>query len=255
MGHFVKVNDETIKKYESVSDTGFKNFLGFTKHLKFQKTVHIGSDTAKETYYDTPSHLLNKSGVVVSRFQEGSNVFFKVENASFMSKVLSRLQKEVFVHKVGANDQISDHAFFIKDGITSLFSTAFSIDLENVIKTAVPKLEVEINAEIYQLTTGTGMRAKIALENKTIRNFETKRKYKVQGMTVKLDNENVALFKDDFDNLNNLIQKNCKEFILVDENQFDFANKVTKAIEPQPKLTKEELKKQKALKKKQNEIK
>ena len=254
MGHFVKVNNDTIKKYESVSETGFKNFLAFAKHLKFQKLTHIGGDNAKETYYDTPAHLLNKSGVVVSRFQEGNNVFFKVENASFMSKVLSRLQKEVFVHQVGANDQISDHAFYIKDGITSLFSTAFSIDLENVIKTAVPKMEVEIKAEVYQLTSGTGMRAKIALENKTIRNFETKRKYKVQSMTIKLENENVSLFKDDFDNINNLIQKNCKEFILVDENQFDFANKVTKAIEPQPKLTKEEKKKQKAMQKKQDDI-
>jgi len=254
MGYFVKINSETTKTYEAVSNTAFKNFLDFAKHLKFQKVVKLGNDIAKETYFDTPAHLLNKSGVVLSRFQEGSNVFFKVENASFMSKVLNKMQKEVFVHKVGANDKLTDHGFYIKDGITSLFSTAFSIDLENVVKSAEPKMEVEIRADIYQLTSGTGMKAKIALENKFVRNLETKRKYEVQGLTVKLESENIALYKEEFEKLNALIQKNCKEFLLIDENQFDFASKVTKAIPPKPKLTKEEKQKQKELKKKQNRI-
>ena len=254
MGYFVKINTDTTKKYEAVSDTAFKNFLNFAKHLKFQKITRIGSDAVKETYYDTPAHLLNKSGIVLSRFQEGSNVFFKVENASFMSKVLNKLQKEVFVHKVGASDKISDHTFYIKDGITSLFSTPFSIDLANVVKNAEPKMEVEIKAEVYQLTSGTGMRAKIALEEKFVKNFETKRKYQVKGLTIKLENNTAQSFKDDFEKFNELLQKNCKEFLLIDENQFDFASKVTKALPPKPKLTKEEKQKQKELQKKQQKI-
>ena len=43
--------------------------------------------------------------------------------------------------------------------------------MADVIKTATPKLEVTINARIYQLTSGTGMRAKIALEEKEIYNL------------------------------------------------------------------------------------
>lgn len=232
MGYYVKINSDNTKKYEAVSPTAFKNFLGFARSLKFKKLSKLGSDVAIETYYDTPNHLLNKSGIVLSRFQEGNNIFFKVEKTTHLSKILNNLTKEVFVHKVGANDKLSDHAFYIKDGITSLFTTAFSIDLENVLKNAVPKMEVRINADIYLITSGTGMRSKIALETKAVTNFETKRKYTVQGMTVKLTNETVELFKNDFDNFNKLLQKNCKEFLPVDENQFDFATKVTKAIPP-----------------------
>ncbi len=249
MGYFVKINSETTKKYEAVSPKAFKNFLGFARGLKFQRLSRLGKDYAKETYYDTPAHLLNKSGIVLSRFEEGNSVFFKVENTSYLSKVLNKLSKEVFVHKVGSNDKIADHAFYIKDGITSLFSTAFSIDLENVIKNAEAKLEVSVNAEIYQLTSGTGMRAKIALEDKTIKNLETKRKYQVQSMTVKLDNDNTELFIKDFEEFNTLLQKNCKDFMLIDENQFDFANKVTKPIPPKVKE-----KKSKADKKRENRI-
>lgn len=249
MGYFVKINNDTTKKYEAVSGSAFKNFLGFAKGFKFQKLTRVGSDIAKETYYDTPAHLLNKSGIVLSKFEEGKNVFFKVENASFLSKVLNKLEKEVFVHKVGAGDKLADHAFYIKDGITSMFTTAFSIDLENVIKSAEPKMEVVINADIYQLASGTGMRAKLALETKVIRNLETKRKYEVRGLTIRLENDNTKLFIDDFNKFNELLQRNCKEFLEVNENQFDFATKVTKALPPKIKE-----KKTKDQKKKENKI-
>lgn len=235
MGYSVKINSDTTKTYEAVSATAFKNFLEFAKGMAFQKLTKLGNVVAKETYYDTPNHLLNKSGVVLSKFQEGDITFFKVENAAFLSKVLNKLEKEVFVHKVGPTDKLSDHAFYIKDGITSLFSTSFSIDLENVIKNATPKMEVIIDATVYTLISGTGMRAKIALENKKVINFETKRKYEVQGLTIKMENSNLELYLKDFEKFNKLIQKNCKDFLLVDENQFDFASKVTKPVVVQPK--------------------
>ena len=115
-------------------------------------------------------------------------------------------------------------------------------------------MTIEIKSDIYQIVSGTGMRAKLALENKYIKNLETKRKFKVQGMTIKMENENLALFLPDFEDFNKLIQKNCKEFLLIDENQFDFAQKVTKALPAKVKLTKEEKQKQKALQKKKNQI-
>lgn len=254
MGYFVKIDSDISKTYEAVSEKSFKNFLEFAKGLRFQKLTKIGKSVAKEVYYDTPAHLLNKAGIVLSKFQEGANNFFKVENATFLSKMLNKINKEVFIHKVGANDKLIDHGFYLKDGITALYNTSFTIDLENVIKTAVPKMEVLIKAKIYQLTSGTGMRAKIALENKTIKNYETKRKYTVQGLTIKLENDNLDVFTDDFEKFNAMIQKNCKDFMLVNDNQFDFATKVTKAIPPKEKLTKEQKQKQKELQKKQNRM-
>jgi len=235
MGYFVKINNETTKTYEAVSPKAFKNFLMFANGLKFNKLVYLEKDNVKEIYYDTPAHLLNKAGIILSRFSESANVFFKVENATFLSKMLNKMQKEVFVHKIGHNDSIADHAFYIKDGITALYNTAFSIDLENVLRNCEEKMAVIIKAKIYQLTSGTGMRVNIALEDKTVKNFETKRKYTVQGMTIKLVSENVDLYKKEFDKLNFLIEKNYKEFLEINDNQFDFATKVTKAIEPKPK--------------------
>lgn len=234
MGYYVQINNQTTKKYETVDDKAFKYFLDFTSALKFQKLNYIGSDFCKETYFDTPAHLLTKAGIILSRLEEGKNVFFKVESTASLSKVLNKLNKEVFVHKVGFNDKISDHAFYIKDGITSFYSNPFSIDLENIINSSVPNLEVSIHAQIYELVSGTGMRARIALENKNVKNFETKRKYKVKSITIKLDS-NPEVYLKEFSDLDALISKSCKTIMSIDENQFDWAIKVTKPIVAKPK--------------------
>ncbi len=229
LGYYVQINNQTTKKYETLDEKAFKNFLDFASGLKFQKMNYVGADFCKETYFDTPAHLLTKAGVILSRFEEGKNVFFKVETSASLSKMLNKLKKGVFVHKVGHTDKISDHAFYIKDGITSLYSNQFSIDLENIINSSVPTIEVAIQAQIYELISGTGMRTRIALENKTAKNFETKRKYKVQSITIKLES-NPEVYLKEFENLDSLISKNCKTIMSINESQFDWAFKVTKPI-------------------------
>lgn len=230
MGYFVKINDNLTKHYEA-QDTkdAFKNFLSFAYGLKFHKINYVSDGYCKEIYFDTQNHLLNSSGIILSRFQEANNVFFKVENTTELAKKINIKDKKIYVHKVGTTDKISDHAFYIREGIESLYSTPFSIDLENVINSATAKMEVTIKAQIYELISGTGMKAKIALENKTVKNFETKRKYNVLSLTLKLDS-NPTLYLDDFTQLNNNIQKNCKQFLEINEHQFDFATNVTKPI-------------------------
>lgn len=235
MGYFVKINTEITKKYELVGEGNFKNLLGFIGSLRFHKISYLGSDIAKEVYYDTPEHLLNKSGIVLSKFEEGTNAFFKVENTAFMSKVLDKIGKEVFVHKIGYNDTLIDHAFYVKDGITALYTTSFSIDLENVLSNAVPKLEIVTSAKVYNIASGTGMRVDLALEEKRIKNLETKRTNKSKGITIRLKNENFAVFLPEFNELNKLLQRNCKEYLEIKENQFDYASNVTKPIIPKPK--------------------
>lgn len=243
MGYFVKINSKTTKKYEKAGTTSFKNLHGFLKSLRFQKTSYLGKEVLKETYYDTPEHLLSRSGIVLSKFDEGKNIFFKVENAAFLSKMLNRLEKEIFIHKIGIQDKLEDHAFYIKDGITALFSTPFSIDLENVINNAKPNLVVTTKAKIYRIVSGSGMRVGLAEEKTNIKNLETKRTYNIEGLTVKLDSENVPLFLDEFNKFNEILQRNCKEYLETNENQFDFARNVTKPIVVEPKEKKKPKKK------------
>ena len=242
MGYFVKIDSNITRKYEEVGSSSFKNLLGFLNALHFQKTTYIGKDIAKETFFDTPEHLLARGGIILSKFEEGNNVLFKVENTAFLSKVLNKLEKEVYIHKIGYADKLSDHAFYLKDGITALFTTSFSIDLENVINNSIPNLIITTNAKIYSVVSGSGMRLRVALEKVKIKNLETKRSHKMQGITIKLDSENVSLFIDEFNKFNDLLQKNCKEYLITKQNQYDYAKNVTKPIVI---ATKEKVKKKK----------
>ena len=62
-------------------------------------------------------------------------------------------------------------------------------------------------------------------------------------MTLKLTG-NTELYANDFNEFNDLIQKNCKDLMPIDESQYDWAVKVTKPIiiEKKPKEKKKAIK-------------
>lgn len=252
MGKFVQKQQLGTVKYEAVTKNSFGKVLKLTSILRFYKFAAVGGVQTSETFYDTPADLLFKSGLILSRVQEGNRVYFKVEQSAYFSKKFKHSSTKIFVHKVGARDTIKDHAFYLVDGIRGLYSTAFSIDLENVIKNVVPKIVIQTNASVFKVISGTGFRCYMAHEEILYRNFVTKKKYKAQGMTVK--HLGPEQYMQEFDEFNNNIVKYCKDFMVIHDDVYEHAQNVTKKIEV-PKLTKEEKKKKKELEKKKAAIK
>lgn len=252
MGKFVRKQEIGTVKYEAVTKNSFSKVLKLTSVLRFYKFASIGGVQTSETFYDTPADLLFKSGIILSRVQEGNRVYFKVEQSAYFSKKFKHSSTKIFVHKVGARDTVKDHAFYLVDGIRGLYSTAFSIDLENVIKNAVPKIVIQTNANVFKVISGTGFRCYMAHEEILYRNFVTKKKYKTQGMTIK--HLGPEQYMQEFDEFNNNIVKYCKDFMVIHDDVYEHAQNVTKKIEV-PKLTKEEKKKKKELEKKKAAIK
>ncbi|MBQ3494600.1 MAG: hypothetical protein IJA69_04210 [Clostridia bacterium] len=252
MGKFVQKQNFGVEKYEAIIKNSFKKVLALGQVLKFYKFQFAGSLTSSETFYDTAGHILEKAGIILSRIQERDRVFFKVEQSAYLKKTFKHTTSKIFTHKVGAKDSIKDHAFYLVDGIRGLYSTSFSVDLENVIKNAVPTITISTKADVYKVISGTGFRCYMAHEEIVYKNFETKKKYQSQGMTIK--HLGPEQYLDEFNEFNKAVQKHCKEFLVVHDNTFEHAKNVTKKIEV-PKLTKEEKKKQNELEKKKNAIK
>lgn len=250
MGKFVEMKNTDIVKYEAIAKKPFDKVLALGSILKFYKINYFCPTESNETFYDTSSDVLANAGITLSRIQEGNKVFFKVEQLPSLFNTKKATSK-VFVHKVGVRDKLSDHAFYLVDGIKSIFSTQFSVDLENIIKNAIPKITINIKSQVYKVISGTGFRAYIALEDITYRNHITKKKYKVQGLTVK--NESGNVFENEFIEFNKAIDKYCKELIQVHDVIYEHAKKVTRKVE-KPKLTKEEKEKLKKQQKKQDKF-
>lgn len=243
MAKFVEKQNYGTKKYEALVKKPFAKFFALESILKFYKFTPSGSVKSSEIFYDTPTKILSKAGVVLSRIQENERVFFKVEQSAYNTATFKKTFSKIFVHQVGLKDTVSDHAFYLVDGIKALFSTPFSIDLENIIKNSIPQIAVFTTANITKIISGTGFRAYVATENTVYKNFETKRKYKSQGLTV--THLGPEQYLPEFEKFNKQILKYCKEFVEVNKNIYEHALKVTKKIEPLTKEQKEELKRKK----------
>ena len=241
MGKFVELVNTDVVKYEALTSKPFDKVFALEGILKFYKFQFFGPVKSSETFYDTPNDLLYKAGIVLSRVQEDDRVFFKVAQA--VNNNLKTSTQKVFSHKVSVRDTIKDHSFYLVDGIRGLFSTPIYIDLENVIKNAIPKITVAISANVYKIISGSGFRAYMCHENITYENFETKRQQKANGMTVKLSG--LEQYMSEFIEFNKAIQKHCKEFVEVHEDLYEHAKKITKKIDP--KVAKESLKKAKEM--------
>ena len=239
MGKFVEIQNNDIVKYEALTNKPFEKIFELEKILKFYKFQYFGIVKSSETFYDTPNDILYKAGIILSRIQEDDKVYFKVcQNTS--SNIKTNSQK-VFAHKVGLKDSLKDHSFYLVDGIRGIFTTPIYIDLENVIKNAIPKIEISINANVYKVISGSGFRAFMCHENILYKNFETKRHSSALGMTIKLAGP--QQYMNEFISFNDAIKKYCKVFIEVHDNLYEHAKLITRKIDPkQAKLDKKKSK-------------
>lgn len=248
MGNFVQIKTQGVKNYVAITEKPFGKVLALEKKINLHRFIFNKQYKISEIFYDTTTNLLSKAGVILSKTIMPGKTYFKVERQSFLLKSFSRKKETVFIHEVGARDKINDHAFFLVDGIKSLFTTQFTIDLENVLKNLVPKIIIDSVIDDWTVMSGGGFKGKILYKTSNIRNLETKRKADYKTMRVELDCGETYL--SSFNYLIDQIKKNCKDFIECDESLYDYCIRVTKPLPPKKKLSKEEKQKLKEKNKK-----
>ena len=148
------------------------------------------------------------------------------------------------MHEIAQRDTPEEHALYLIDAITSMFSMQFRVDLENVIKAARPKLDIEITADVYKVFGGTGFKCDMALENVVYKNYETKRKVKGKEATFTLDS-NPQNYRKNYDDFLALVNKHCKDIIEMNESRYEHAKNITKVLTPAKKKDLKQFKKQK----------
>lgn len=238
MGNFINVSKEGKKEYISLSKKPIEKILSLEKKISLHRFCFEKKYKSIQIFYDTQTNLLEKAGIVLSKVITPDKTYFKVEKQSFLPKSFSRRNEQIFVHETGPRDKISDHAFYLVDGIKSIFATQFTIDLENVLKNITPKITLETVTTQIGVLSGGGFKAQLNFKDIRIKNLETKRKGFVKLLTTTMNCPESYL--SSFEYFNNQIDKYCKEFIPFDETLYDYAHRITKPLPPKKKLTKEE---------------
>lgn len=253
MGVAVNVVREGIKNYIGLTDKPFLKVLSLEKKLSLHRFLFESSYKSQIIFYDTEGNLLEKAGIILSKVIEPEKSYFKIERQTFLPRSFSQRKEVYFIHEINPKDKITDHAFYIVDGIISLFTTQFTIDLENVLKNAIPKIVVQSKIKKLKVISGGGFKATVYFKDCKIKNLVTKRTAEAKLMEVEL-NSNLT-YLPAFNYFNEQIEKYCKELVPFNEHIYDYVKRVTKPIQPKEKLTKEQRKEKiKNMKKADEEI-
>ena len=252
MGSFIRVKTQGVKNFIAITDKPFGKVLALEKKLNLHRFNLVKQYKTSEIFYDTPANLLTKAGILLSKTISPDKTYFKVESQSSLLTNYTRKRQMVFIHEVGLRDKIEDHAFYLVDGIKALYTTQFTIDLENVIKHITPRIIVDSTVDHWSVMSGGGFKGNIIFKQSKINNLETKRKNAFKSMQVELDSADS--YMPAFNYLIEQIDKNCKDFIENTEPLYDYCLRVTKPLPPKQKLSKEEKQKLKNQRKKSENV-
>ena len=226
MGKFETVKTQGIKSYTLFDKKSYRSVLEIDSKLPLYSFVPAVGKVSVEMFFDTPNNLLSSAGIILSKVVEGDKAYFKVEREELVRNLKIKTEKKVFVQPAGIKDTIQNHSLFLIDGISSLYSTKFSIDLENVLKSVEPRIQIETTASCFKVLSGTKFKGLMSLENVRIKNFSTRKKAEVNMLQV--EQESSIIGYDGFNEFIKSIEKHCKEIIETDDTKYQIATRLTK---------------------------
>lgn len=232
MGTFISKNIEGIKFYDVFSKQTFKDIYALERLMPLYSFEPEGAFEVREIYYDSPAKLLDRAGLTLCKVVEKDKAYFKVEKQLYLptNSVIKVREEKIYVEEINPNDSVIKHSFALIDGITSMFSTQFSIDLENVLKTVVPRLEIVTKANAIKVFSGNGFKSQMDFEDVTFINYETKKNAKVFMMKIQLKTSSIHLSY--FDEFTSKLEKFCKSIIPIKDSKYQIALRLTKQAPP-----------------------
>lgn len=207
---------------------GYANFKGIKKkldrHLKYYRLEYVGKYNAKEITYDVADNMLSNSGIVLSKDRENDKVALKIRKISYLPGALKKPSKKYVLGEIDKEDQPKDFSLFIASAIENAFSSAFTVDLDSIVKRTMPKIEITNKADKYRIICGTGYRAEIYFENVEYKDVVSNVKVEKPSVTLHLpigeqnEKENQEILK--------VIDRYINELALYNYSRVEIAQKL-----------------------------
>ena len=227
MGRMESKSTIGIKYYDVLSKKTFGDIAALDRRLPLYSFENQGGSRLRETYFDTPGKLLERAGLTLCKVVEGNKACFIVEKqfSSSSRLTLTRREEKIFVQDIEPNDDVKKHMTSIIDGVTSMFTTNFSVDLENVLKTVQPKLDILTRYSQLKVFSGNGFKGIINFEEVQFKNYETRKN--VERLMMKVQMTSSQTFISTFEDFNKELQRLCKTIFEINDTKFQIAQRVT----------------------------
>ena len=227
MGRMESKSTIGVKYYDVLSKKTFGEIVALDRRLPLYSFENHGGSRLRETYFDTPGKLLERAGLTLCKVVEGNKANFIVEKqfSSSSRLTLTRREEKIFVQDIEPNDDVKKHMTAIIDGITSMFTTNFSVDLENVLKTVQPKLDILTKYTQIKVFSGNGFKGFINFEEVQFKNYITRKN--VERLMMKVQMTSSQTYLSTFDDFNKELQRFCKTIFEIHDTKFQIAERVT----------------------------
>jgi hypothetical protein len=222
------LGSESVKKYDIITNRAEKKILSEARNLNIDEFNYEGKYKYKTIYYDTPEKLLTNAGILLYKTWIKDSYYFVIQRLNILPSTSKLKRNEIYRHKIEAQDSPINYSFYLINGITSMFSTQFSIDLEYVIKNVKPIIIIDVKTISYKIFNGTGFKCLLSFENAVYFNRITRRKRSNKELIIELLAP--KNFLSEFDRFALLLEKYCKDIIPKKESRFAYANRVTGII-------------------------
>ncbi|MDD2227521.1 MAG: hypothetical protein PHH71_02965 [Clostridia bacterium] len=219
------LEDDKFKRYDILTNVAEKKILSQARSLNIDEFSYEGRYKYSIIYYDTPENLLTNTGILLYKTWEKGKYYFVIQRRSILPSTSKLKRNEIYRHQIKHSDTPYMHSFYLINGITSMFSTQFSIDLEYVIKNVRPKIIVNIKTTVYKAFNGTGFKSNLYFEDVVYNNTATKQQRKNKELTIELLAP--KSFLPAYKNFIRLLEKYCKDIFAKNETHYEYANRIT----------------------------
>lgn len=240
MKEITNIKDTALYYYDMLRDNQEKIIQKLEDHLTFYRFSYKGKFKSQEIIYDTPTNLLASAGLVISKVYENDKYYMKVTKVSYLPKQFKKPSVILFRAECSAQDVPNMYPIKLGGVISDNNPGIFTIDLVEVIKLVVPKIQIEVKGDRYDIASGSGYKAEMYFENVFYKDLKSKVKFKHKNVVFALS----ADPKEEKDNreVRGAVLRYCKELFPYEETRFEIARRVLAAkMGEKKKISKKEL--------------
>lgn len=169
--------------------TNFKQVLALLEaNLPYYRLSKSADRTSKEIFYDGPNDVLSEAGIILSKHIENNKASLTVRKLS-QNSITGKQSKKFLLGNCALDEEPSDFSFKIASTIVKLFNSTLSIDLDSLVKQTMPKMDVVVQAEVYDIICGTGYRGIMQHERSIYRDINKGKKVEISGVTFQFPTE------------------------------------------------------------------
>ena len=244
MKEITNIKDTATYYYDMLRDNQPKIIEKLEAHLPFYRFTYQKKVKSREIIYDTPKKLLASAGLVLSKVFDGEKHYIILTKVSYLPKQFKKPSVVLFKAECSPQDVPNMYPIKLAGVITDATPGIFTVDLVEVIKIVVPRIEINVQGDKYEIASGTGYRAEMLFEEVFYRDLATKGKFSHKNAAFVLS----ALEKDKKSNNEILgaVLRYCKELFPYEETRFEIARRVLAARQGEKKkFNKKDFKKNK----------